>query len=811
MIDEVIRDAHYALRTFRRTPLASATVVGTVAIGLGLVAAIFTFFNALMFDVDAVRNPHELVEVVRQHAGSDEAVRFTLPEYEALRRETDVFTESVAWASIGTRVEGRPLIAALVSDNFFQSLGVSTALGRVLTPADSGAPVVVLSHPAWTRWFSSDPAIVGRRVRINGAAFEVVGVAREGFRGLSIGAPGYWAPLTHRDHFPRTTAGPRPDVEVTVVGRLPAQTSRPAASARLNVWATAAARRPGAGQAEPAITLRSRQGTVIDDVGEVMLVFTPLFFSFGLVLLIGCANVSNLLLARGLARQRELGIRLSIGASRARIVRQLLIESLLLALVASACGLLLSRIILSAISYGVTSTLPVDLLITELPAPGIDWRVIVFQLMAAVAATALFGLVPALQSTRLELVRTIRGEVARDARPGRARAVLIAAQVGASAVLLICAVVFLRSAMATAALEAGVRTIDTLALDVATESQRPAVVRALSEHPSIAAIAGGRPHALQPARQGHADAAGSDASTRRRAAVGYRYVSPEYFSVLDIPVLQGRTFTPAERQIEAAAAIISVSAARELWPNGPALGQTVYLELGPKMFEQAPDEAPLPARPFTVIGVVDDVRAARLREWPLATVYLPTDMLAAETKLIVRAREDPDVVRAQLLDQLTAIDPAIEYILTLRSVASLESYILNIAFWIAIALAALALVLTVSGLFSVVSYVVEQRTKEIGVRVALGATPRIVNRLMVADVLRQVALGLVAGTGLALAVAIALVASPAAAVIGDTVRVLDPLAYTLSAICILTACVAAAWIPARRAARIDPIATLRQD
>jgi hypothetical protein len=234
------------------------------------------------------------------------------------------------------------------------------------------------------------------------------------------------------------------------------------------------------------------------------------------------------------------------------------------------------------------------------------------------------------------------------------------------------------------------------------------------------------------------------------------------------------------------------------------------LELGAKVWAQAPDEAPLPTRPFTVIGVVDDVRAARLRDLPLATVYLPTDAFAPRTTLIVRAQGDPDVVRTQLFERLTPIDPAIEDIMTFRMIARVEAYILNVAFWITAGLAALALVLTLSGLFSVLSYVVAQRTKEIGVRIALGATRQSVSRLMVVDLLRQVALGLAAGTALAVAVATMLMATPVASLVED-VHVFDPVAYAISGVCIVAACMAAAWIPARRAGRIDPIATLRED
>jgi predicted lysophospholipase L1 biosynthesis ABC-type transport system permease subunit len=248
----------------------------------------------------------------------------------------------------------------------------------------------------------------------------------------------------------------------------------------------------------------------------------PLFFAFGLILLIGCANVANLQLARGVSRQREIGIRLSLGASRRRVVRQLLTESLLLALAAAACGLGMSRLIQEGAVYAVTATMPPELMgetsFGVLPA---DWRVLAFLVGSAVIATLCFGLAPALQSTRLDLVRSMRGEVTREARPGRARQVLIAVQVGASALLLVCAGVLLRSALAAADVDPGVRTSDTLIVSVTNEPRRAALLQAVATHPLVTAVAASsRPF----------DAIASTA-TSRRSAVQSIAASPDYFDV----------------------------------------------------------------------------------------------------------------------------------------------------------------------------------------------------------------------------------------------------------------------------------------
>ena len=297
-----------------------------------------------------------------------------------------------------------------------------------------------------------------------------------------------------------TMQGREAEIPIDVVGRLKPGMSPESATAALIVWASGRSDLPPsraqrASAIRPAsIRLRPRQGTAPDDAGEALLVFSPIFFAFGLILMIGCANVANLLLARGVSRQREIGIRLSLGASRRRIIRQLLTESLLLALAAAACGFAVSRLFLEAAVYAVTTTMPPEIAEQlNVGAFAADWRVVVFLVAGAIVSTVFFGLVPALQATRLELVRTMRGEVTRDARPGRARHALIAVQVGASALLLICAAIFLRSAFAAATVNPGVRTSDTMMVYIVNEPRRAALLQAVTAHPSVAAVAASSP------------------------------------------------------------------------------------------------------------------------------------------------------------------------------------------------------------------------------------------------------------------------------------------------------------------------------
>jgi predicted permease len=815
-IDNTIRDIHYALRAFKRAPLTAFTIVVTVAIGLGVVAVLFTILNTFIFRLDAVPGITEMYAVERPRLANGDQSLLTRSRFDALRAETSVFTDAYATVSnIDLRVDGRVMAVALVTGNFFQVLGVNPVMGRALRPADDesgGNPVIVLSHKGWKRHFDRNPGVLGRTVLVFGAPFEIIGVMPEGFRGLEVSGPDLWAPLPQLAQFRPDLRGREDSVGVGIIGRLRPGMSREIARAQLAAWDSNQAAVAGDDRTM-SIELVPRRGT-IPQPWEAVAVFTPLFLAFGLILLIGCANVANLLLARGVARQREIGIRLSLGASRRRIVRQLMTESVLLALAAAAGGYLISRVALEGTVYWALRTMPVDIGDVNLGVPAADWRVALFLVVAAVAATAFFALMPALQATRIEPVRTLRGELVKDARPGRARNVLIGVQVFASALLLICAAIFLRSAIASSRFNPGFRTGDTVVMDTFNEPKRVAMLQALAGDPTITAYAAVRPPFLGPPSGAFADTGAG------KTPIAYKFVSAAYFDVLGIPIVRGRAFTAAERD-DQPVVIVSESVARALWPNGQGVGETFRLEpdlnarprsgvevnTGP----QPNDDAPMPPRMVTVVGVSRDVPGFRFSDVKDAGVFLPTSLEAAKTSVVARVQGDPDLARQILIDHLTRIDPNMGMIMTMRTVARLETFFLQIAFWVALILGALALLLTVSGLFSVLTYLVEQRTKEIGVRMALGASSQNVTRLMLSQTTRPVIYGLIAGAGLAAILATVVLATPAGAMIGEIVYVTDPVAYAASLIVIIAACLLAAWIPATRAARVDPMQTLRQE
>ena len=827
-VDSLMRDVLYAWRSFRRAPLVALTIVATVGLGLGLVTVVFTILNAFVFLPDAVRNPQEMFAVERPgvKVSEDAGGIFTRAQYDALVRETDVFAGAFASGpDVDRWIEGRRMEGSLVTGNFFQVLGAGAARGRTFAPADDEAArqVIVLSHRAWERHFASDPGVLTRPVLVNGVPFQVIGVMPDGFRGLTIAPPDFWTPLSLLPQVRRVKEGQEPTV--SVVGRLKPGVSRGQALSALQMWDTRRLAREGTSDRTlPSLVLKPKQGTIPLNA-DAMVMFMPLFFAFGLILLIGCANVANLLLARAVVRQREIGIRLAIGASRNRIVWQLLTESLLLALASATLAFGISRLALQTVVYVVTSTWPPDIGDIRIEVPPADWRVALFLLGGAIVSTLFFALVPALQATRFELVRAMRGEVVRDARPGRARNALLAMQVTASVLLLICSAVFLRSAMAAADVDPGIRTADIVTMEIHDEKMRGAALEAVRREPSVTAVAaswpaglGGRPAIAESVTAG----ATVGATATGKSTITYQFVSTDYFSVLGIDLVRGRGFAQTERNAGAAVAIVSESVARQLWPDRDPVGQVLRLDpdaasanaanSGARELREKDDPVPL-ARTVVVIGVARDVAGFRLGGLRLASagVYVPIAPEAAKTGLQMRVRGDADRARRVLAERLEAIDPNIATVSTLRALATMEAFLLGIPFWLTLVLGALALILTLSGLFSVLSYLVEQRTRELGVRITLGATRLSIIALVLRQSARPVVAGMMLGGVLTASLGLALLASPAAEHIGASIRLFDPIAYGVSLICIVIACACAALLPARRAGRIDPVSALRQN
>src|SRR5579872_2087838 len=475
-LETLAQDVRYALRGFRKTPGFAITVVATIALALGLNTALFTLFNAYFLQPLPVRDPHTLF-TWGEPGGGDRQLR--LGEFQDLQRDDPAFAQTIASRFFLSRGEGHLLLGDLVSANYFPMLGVETALGRTLVPDDGAA--IVLSAAAWKNKFGADPEILGRKISVRGVVLEVVGIARPGFTGLNAVPLDFWAPLSIAPQLLDT------ELRLRITGRLRSGWSVPRTEAALTAWL-----RRRAANADAARSLRAvlySQSTSLPPDPFILAAFSPVAATFGLVLLIACANVANMMLARSMARQREIGIRLAMGAGRARLIRQLLTECVLLALPAAAAGFALSQ---AAIEWGtrlVIATIPrsyADLITLAPHHP--DARVFGFMLLAAALSAALFGLAPALQATRVSAVQATRGESSTGLRPGRLRHILVIGQVTVSVLFLICASILLRANHRFETLDTGMDTRGVLAIET-REGQRSRVLAHLADSPEVAGMA----------------------------------------------------------------------------------------------------------------------------------------------------------------------------------------------------------------------------------------------------------------------------------------------------------------------------------
>ena len=807
MLETVWRDIRYAVRSLRRAPIFALTVVGTIALGLGLNTAVFTIFNAYVLTPFAVHDPYSLYEFGwNTRAGREH--RFSWPEVERARADATVFSEIYAERpQLVTRIDGHTAYTLLVTGNYFRMLGVEPALGRVLESSDAVAPgreaVAVLSHAFWQRHFGADPTVVGRTILIQGYPCEVVGVARAGFEGLSQTPPhDIWVPITldpMLEDGPNLFGAAAPN-RLSMVGRFKPGVSKQAAEAALLVWAQRETATAPEDNTAAAAYLESRASS-IPVSPKLLLALSPVVAAFGLVLLIACANVGNMMLARGLARQREIGIRLTLGAARRRIVRQLLTESVLLAVPAAAAGFVVSRLAVTGAVSALLATMPSEFVefVRVAPLPP-DTRVLTLTMLAALATSIVFGLAPALQTTRANVVHMARGDFGSDFGPARMRRALVIVQIMASVTLLITSAVLLQSARHFADVDPGVRTRDVISLDI-REPFRQRVLEGLAASPVVTAIAAASPTPLNATSPAVAVALSASADLLQTR---YRFVSPGYFDVFGVPIVGGRNFTSAEARAGAGVAIVSESAARRWWPDGRAIGQPVRIVPDTRV-----DRAARIRRHHTVqvVGVARDTPVDISDAGPVSVgLHLPIDPADTGAELAVRVAGEAEAARRSLDQSLAVAAPgAVQEIHKLQEFAAGRLYPYQAASWVAGAIGVLALLLTISGLYGVLSYLVAQRAKEIGIRIALGATVRDVVVLVFAQSLRLATIGAMVGVAVALG---------AAKVFGWRIvmlRAFDPTAYIAGVLVVAAACAIASSIPAGRAARIDPMTTLRAD
>jgi predicted permease len=823
-----VLELRYALRRLRRRPGFALVVVGTVGIGIGAASAVFSVINAFVLrPLRGVADQRRLVNVHKTapgDQGSTELLSFSHPHYRELREASPALSGVAAFRDVGVSLatggpgsEAQLVVGQVVSGNYFEVLGTRPVLGRFFLPEEDRAPgahpVVVLGHGLWQRRFAGDPQAVGRSVRINGQPFTVVGVAPPGFVGHFHGfAFDLFLPLMMAEQvMPAERLEARGGEFLELVARLAPGAGRERAAAELDAlaarWASEDAAHWPAGT---GFEVRPTTGLEDSLRGGILGFFGLLAALAGLVLLIVCVNVGGMLLAEGSARAREVAIRSALGAGRTRLVRQLLGEAVVLFAAGGALGLGLAVVLTRGLA-AFEPPMRVPLAIEVAP----DARVASFALLLALLSAVVFGLLPALRASRPDLLPSLRGELdLQGARGGRLRAVFVVGQVALSLLLLAAAGLFLRTLHHAARLDPGFEVdglhMTTLELgllggDPARERQvlRQARERvaALPEVESVA-LASRVPLGLGSSttrveRPDAPPAAMTPGGRDGGLAVDFAVVDEGYFTTLRVPILRGRAFGEADREGAAPVAVVNETLARRLWPERDALGQRLRLGSG------ASGES------LEVVGVARDGKYRRLWEEPRPHLYLAAAQNHRRRMVLVTraaAGAGPAVAAAVAREvRAASADLPAERVLEVRDSIGVSLVPQRIAAAAASALGAVGALLAGVGLYGLVAFSVARRTREMGVRLALGARPGDLLRL----VLRQgVGLAL-AGVGLGAAAAAALLRFLGSLLFG--VHPLDP--WNLAATALLLCAVAglASFVPARRAARVDPLRALRAD
>ncbi len=797
------QDIRFTLRLLRRNPAFSAIAIATLALGMGINTVAFTFFNAFVLRPLPVREPETLVRLNALDRNG-RTQNFSIADYRDIRDRNDVFAGVVALAplpvSLGDAVAGRAAtdydiippgyefaFGLTVSGNYFTVLGGQPALGRLLTPEDDLTPrahaVVVLSESFWRRRFGGDSTLVGRNIRFNGHLYEVVGIAAKEFVGTQPNVPDFWVPLAMRGQLHGDPGdelyNERAYRSVGLYGRLKPHVFSAQAAAAINLPAASI------GEGEPRTARISiTDASTFVNLKEFMPLVVPMSLAVGLVLVIACANVANLLLARAVGRRREIVIRLAVGSSYRRLVRQLITESAVLGGLGGIAGLAASHVAIRLGYPAVLSRVPLpsgykDAFTIHLNP---DWRVFAFVFAISIAAAVLFGLAPALNSARATVT---------DMR-SRFRDALVVAQVGICLALLVGSSLLLRSMWFVEAMDPGFKTAHLYSTSPGLSGESDPLLDRSAAAQLLARLAD-LPEIESLSTCDKLPLSGMSPQVDLKSAalrVAYNNVGPRYFRTVGISLLRGRDFTEPETKTNAPVAIVSEGAASRIWPAEEALGKTIQL---------ADDEVPR-----QVVGVVSNARVGLLWRPEDAYVYRPIGPKPAYA--IFRAPSwSVSWAESTLRTAAAGVHPALRA--PVRAIeASLEQTYAPFRFLAAAAglIAALTLVLASVGLYGVVSLMVSQRTHEIAIRMALGAMSSDVMRTVFGSSLRLVAVGVAIGLSGGLVFAKLL----AAALIG--VKPFDLAAFASTSALMAFVASLATWVPAMRAARVDPMVTFRR-
>jgi putative ABC transport system permease protein len=817
MVSNLWSDIRYALRMFRRNPGFAAAAVVPVALGIGINIGVFSILSNVALQPLPAPRPAELVKVYQEFQGVQRRrvhgarIMFSVPEYRTYRDGTQtlagVMAYSKPWEAALGSTSLQEIEGVIVTCNYFDVLQLRPTLGTGFTDANCEAPgappSVIISHRLWTSTFAADPDIVRKTITLNGLEVGVAGVAPEGFDGIDLTKVTFFAPTSLQP-----LLSPERDFHedahtswLTLVGRRNEGAGIEQVRAELAVIAGQIDKQQP-GRTTTVIVSPATSLSLPGARREFLSLASVVLGAFGLVLLIACANVANLLLARAAGRTKEIAVRLAVGARRSRLIQQLFTESMTIALVGGVAGSLLAWWSFQLLLTWLLSNLP-----GTIAEPRVDAQpnlMVFWFALGLIAITALVcGMVPALQASKPDLHAVMKEDGARskDWSLGWFRGTFISIQVGVCMVLLISAGLLLRALYAAQTTDPGFdyRHVAVVSFNLrgpgydaaSITAFREQVLERLSSLPGVESVAQAAKTPLSPGRMQWEFRLPSQDEWRE---VEFNHVSPGYFSLIGIPIVRGRTFTPAELQHPHRAVIVTESTARRYWPGDDPVGRTLFIGKNANA-------------PFEIVGVARDAYLSHLGETESSYLYLPAGPQPERAfQLLVRSKIEFGSLTTSIVGLTRTLDPGL-----MVRVNPLEA---NLEYWrsasrmaasLAGALGLLALALASLGVYGVVSYAVNRRRREVGIRMTLGATSRDVQRLILQQTLRPVAVGMLIGTAGAAAASRVL----ESALVG--VSPLDPLAFIGAALVLTAVAVCASLVPTREALKVDPMITLRYE
>ncbi|MCC7181776.1 MAG: ABC transporter permease [Acidobacteria bacterium] len=824
----MLQDIRYALRWLARSPGFALVAILSIGLGVGVNTAMFSLVDTLLFKPLPVSDPDSLVDVFTVGGDGDEYATSSFADFADLKAQNDVFTDMTAYspmfAPLALGERSRLVIGQVVTGNHFTFFGIAPHLGRLLVPSDDdpgAARVVVISHRMWQNEFGGTPSAIGQTLTLRGLAYTIVGVTRPDFNGVvPLLTPELWLPMAHVEEVepagitdvvpgPGRTRLERRGVRwMFVKGRLKPGVTVEQAHANMSVIGRqleAAHPQTNKDRRMSAVATSEVRMLVPQASGVLSMGAAALMSVVGLVLLIACANVAGMLLARASARRREISVRLAIGASRGRLVQQLLMEGLVLgtlgATVAIACAWAVIRALTS-----IQLPLPVNLVLEI----GLDWRVMLFAVTAAGLTGVLASLLPALKASAPSLVSDLRGEAPAGRVGGRhfaLRDALVVTQVAFTAVLLVVAGLLLRSLAESQRADVGfnVQGLATMSLDTDMVRYSPerseqfwtdavARVRAMPGVVSVATATPSLPFELNFNQAELQVDSRTYGEGQRGETIENIAVSAGYVPTLGLRVLEGRDLYEADRKGAPLVALVNETMARRYWPNESAVGRT---------FTNA-----VTKDRYTIAGVISNHKVHGVLESPVAMVYFAAAQRPQRYNyLVARTGGSAGQLLAAMRRELLAMEPGLVFVgnSTMEDNLSMSLMPARVGAILVASFGALGTLLAAIGLYGVIAFSVARRTKEIGLRMALGANPGTVLGMVMRQGFGLAGVGLVVGGLLAAGAAFGL----SGLLYGITP--LDPLAWALAILTMLVAAGAANFVPARRAMRVEPMTALRTE